>query len=260
MSKKRDKMSRRHQMSKTRTGTQRSSRPKARPLPASKEDKSTSGDLWLAVGIVLIIIAVFIGLYYLAVKRPAQEATAPEPPAAPQAEPAEPQTLTWTEPPEMQIDTAKDYQAIIKTEKGDIRVQLFADKVPLTVNNFVFLARQGFYDGVTFHRVIPDFMAQTGDPAGTGIGGPGYTFEDEFDPTLRHDAAGILSMANRGPATNGSQFFITYAPQPHLDDKHAVFGKVIEGMDVVEGLAARNPQDADAPPGERILTIEIVEG
>ncbi|OGO06882.1 MAG: peptidylprolyl isomerase [Chloroflexi bacterium RBG_13_56_8] len=161
----------------------------------------------------------------------------------------------------MAIDLSKSYEAILKTEKGDVRLALYADKAPQTVNNFVFLARQGFYDNVTFHRVIPDFMAQTGDPTGTGSGGPGYTFADEFDPTLRHDSEGIVSMANTGQSnTNGSQFFILYAPQPHLNDRHSVFGKVIEGMDVIKALTPRNPADnPTAPPGDQILTIEIVE-
>jgi len=141
-----------------------------------------------------------------------------------------------------------------------VRIKLFADKAPVTVNNFVFLSRQGFYDGVTFHRVISGFMAQTGDPTGTGTGGPGYSFEDEFDPSLRHDSEGIVSMANAGPNTNGSQFFITYAPEPHLDNVHTVFGKVIEGMDVVKSLKERDPsKDPNAPPGDKILTIEVIE-
>ena len=160
----------------------------------------------------------------------------------------------------MSLDLAKNYQAVLKTEKGNVRLELYDDKAPVTVNNFVLLSRQGYYDGVTFHRVIPGFMAQTGDPTATGTGGPGYRFEDEFDPALRHDSEGIVSMANAGSNTNGSQFFITYTPLPYLDDQHAVFGKVIEGMDVVSALTPRDPsEDPNAPPGDRILAIEIIE-
>jgi len=166
--------------------------------------------------------------------------------------------MQWTESPAMEIDATKKYTATIKTEKGDIVVELFADKAPKTVNNFVFLARQGYYDNVTFHRVIPGFMAQTGDPTGTGRGGPGYSFEDEFHPDLRHDSEGILSMANSGPGTNGSQFFITYGPTPHLDDRHTVFGKVREGMDVLLSLRERDPA-TDTELGDLIVTISITE-
>jgi peptidyl-prolyl cis-trans isomerase B (cyclophilin B) len=123
--------------------------------------------------------------------------------------------------------------ATIDTPRGVIKIQLFADKTPKTVENFVTLANKGFYNGLKFHRVIADFMIQGGCPEGTGRGGPGYKFADEFDPSLRHDSAGILSMANAGPNTNGSQFFITHGPTPHLDGKHSVFGKVIAGLDVV---------------------------
>jgi cyclophilin family peptidyl-prolyl cis-trans isomerase len=129
----------------------------------------------------------------------------------------------------------------------------------MTVENFVNLARSGFYDGTTFHRVIAGFMAQGGDPTGTGTGGPGYTFGDEFSPDLRHDAPGVLSMANAGPGTNGSQFFITYGPTPHLDGRHSVFGRVVEGMDVVRSIRERDSQ-RDREPGDRIDTIEIEEG
>ncbi|MDE2802542.1 MAG: peptidylprolyl isomerase, partial [Chloroflexota bacterium] len=132
--------------------------------------------------------------------------------------------LQYDAPPALTIDPEKSYTATFKTVKGDIVIELIADKVPNTVNNFVFLAREGFYDDTTFHRVIPDFMAQGGDPTGTGTGGPGYRFADEFHPSLRHDKPGILSMANAGPNTNGSQFFITHGPTPHLDNRHAVFG------------------------------------
>ena len=132
----------------------------------------------------------------------------------------------------MTIDTSKQYTATIEIEKGSMILELFASDVPVTVNNFVFLAREGFYDGTTFHRVIPDFMAQGGDPAGTGAGGPGYKFADEF--TRHTHVTGALSMANSGPNTNGSQFFITYAPQPHLDRKHTVFGQLALGMNVLK--------------------------
>lgn len=123
--------------------------------------------------------------------------------------------------------------ATIETEKGDIKIELFEDKAPITTKNFIDLAEKGFYDGLTFHRVIRGFMIQGGDPKGDGTGGPEHTIKDEFHPDLKHDAAGILSMANSGPNTGGSQFFITEGPQPHLDNKHSIFGKVIEGIDIV---------------------------
>ncbi len=160
--------------------------------------------------------------------------------------------------PAMVIDPKKKYTANFKTEVGDFSIELFADKAPKTVNNFVFLARDGFYDGVTFHRVIKGFMAQGGDPTGTGMGGPGYKFADEFHKDLRHNSAGILSMANAGPGTNGSQFFITFGPTPHLDNRHSVFGKVSAGMDVVLSIPERDPQRARTP-GTKIHSIEIVE-
>ena len=161
-------------------------------------------------------------------------------------------------PPSGALDTSKQYTARFKTERGDFVVELYADRAPLTVENFVNLARAGFYDGTTFHRVINGFMAQGGDPTGTGTGGPGYQFKDEFHPSLRHDGPGVLSMANAGSGTNGSQFFITYAATPHLDDRHSVFGKVTEGMDVVRSIRERDPQ-RDRNPGDRIETIEITE-
>ncbi|MFC2056883.1 peptidylprolyl isomerase [Chloroflexota bacterium] len=142
--------------------------------------------------------------------------------------------MSYSAPPPMAIDTSKQYTATIETGKGDIVLELFASDVPVTVNNFVFLAREGFYDGTTFHRVIPDFMAQGGDPTGTGSGGPGYSFTDEF--TEHTHVTGALSMANAGPNTNGSQFFITYAPQPHLNGMHSVFGQLVDGMDVLEAM------------------------
>jgi len=141
---------------------------------------------------------------------------------------------TYSAPPLMTIDPKKDYFATIETDKGNILLELFAADAPKTVNNFVFLAREGFYDGVVFHRVIPGFMAQGGDPTGTGRGGPGYTFADEFSGQ-RH-GTGTLSMANAGPNTNGSQFFITYAPQPHLDGRHSVFGQMISDIEVLKAI------------------------
>ncbi len=164
----------------------------------------------------------------------------------------------WSNPPEMVIDPKKKYKATIETEKGSMIIDLFADKTPKTVNNFVFLAREGFYDGTIFHRVIPDFMAQGGDPTGTGRGGPGYRFADEFHPALKHSKAGILSMANAGPGTNGSQFFITHLPTPHLDGKHSVFGEIVGGMDVLMSIPARDPQRPEAP-GVKINKITIEE-
>jgi peptidyl-prolyl cis-trans isomerase B (cyclophilin B) len=156
----------------------------------------------------------------------------------------------------MVIDPTKTYTATMHTEKGDIEIELFAADVPKTVNNFVFLAREGFYDGVTFHRVIPGFMAQGGDPTGTGTGGPGYRFADER-ASNRH-LEGTLSMANAGPNTNGSQFFICYAPQPHLDGRHTVFGRVTKGMETVRALRERDPQ-RDRTPGDKITSIDIHE-
>ena len=158
----------------------------------------------------------------------------------------------------MVIDPKNKYTATFKTEAGDFVVELYADKAPKTVNNFVFLARDHFYDGVTFHRVIKGFMAQGGDPTGTGTGGPGYKFADEFHPSLRHTGPGILSMANAGAGTNGSQFFITYSATPHLDNHHTVFGKVIKGLDVVLAIPERDPSRA-RQPGTKINSIEITE-
>jgi len=160
---------------------------------------------------------------------------------------AAPKHRTYSTPPPMTIDTGKQYTATIETEKGNIILELFASDVPATVNNFVFLVREGFYDGTTFHRVIPGFMAQGGDPTGTGTGTPGYRFADEF--TEYTHVAGALSMANSGPNTNGCQFFITYSPQHHLDGKHSVFGQLIEGMDVLEKIKQ----------GDAIVRITIEE-
>ena len=186
----------------------------------------------------------------------------PKPAAAQESTESQPvqKPKSYSAPPPMTIDPDKSYTATVQLEKGgEFVIELFAKEAPKTVNNFVFLSREGYYDGVTFHRVIAGFMAQGGDPTGTGAGGPGYRFEDEFHPDRRHDSAGVLSMANAGPGTNGSQFFITFVATPFLDDKHTVFGKVIEGMDVVNGISLRDPGAATAP-GDAIATIAIEEG
>lgn len=142
----------------------------------------------------------------------------------------------YSSPPPMAVATDRTYQVSIETGKGTIELELYPEYAPKTVNNFVFLAQEGFYDGVSFHRVISNFMIQGGDPTGSGRGGPGYRFEDEFDGNpLRHER-GVISMANAGPGTNGSQFFITHGPQPHLDGRHTVFGKVTKGLDVVDSI------------------------
>ena len=201
-------------------------------------------------------------------------------PAAPTAAPpaAEPAMKQWDAPPAMTIDTSKDYTAVIELEKGgEIVIDLFEDGAPTTVNNFVFLAREGFYDGVTFHRVLEGFMAQTGDPTGTGGGGPGYRFDNEVSPDLRHDGPGVLSMANagmrNGQGTNGSQFFITFRETHFLDGYnldgsekdcaaescHSVFGQVDESsMDEVMNISLRDPGSATTP-GDVIRTIRIEE-
>lgn len=156
----------------------------------------------------------------------------------------------WSSPPAMHIDTVKTYYATIETNKGTIELELYPQYAPKTVNNFVFLARDGFYDGITFHRVISNFMVQGGDPTGTGHGGPGYSFEDEFlNNPLLHEAK-VISMANAGANTNGSQFFITHAPQPHLNGKHTVFGKVVNGQDVVDAIRQ----------GDKMTKVTIREG
>lgn len=165
----------------------------------------------------------------------------------------------YDSPPPMTIDPAKKYYAVVELEKGgSFVIELYPDKAPITVNNFVFLAREGFYDGVTFHRVLDGFMAQTGDPTGTGGGGPGYQFQNE-DSDLIFDKPGVVAMANAGRDTNGSQFFITYAPAPHLNGLHTIFGQVIEGMDVVDGITRRDPNTNPSFTGDTIKTITITE-
>jgi len=182
----------------------------------------------------------------------AGEAPAPQP--SPEPTPP-PKKKSYSAPPPMVIDTSKQYTATFETEKGNLVVELFAKDVPVTVNNFVFLAREGFYDGSTFHRIIPGFMAQGGDPTGTGMGNAGYRFNDEFSQHTHE--AGTLSMANSGPNTNSCQFFITYAPQHMLDGRHAVFGQLIKGMDVLKKLTPRDPSQNPNFVGDKVIRITI---
>lgn len=162
--------------------------------------------------------------------------------------------------PPLVIDLSKKYSARLETEKGDVLVQLFAEQTPITVNNFVFLARQGWYDRITFHRVLENYIVQSGDPSGTGYGGPGYAFISEISPDLSFDQAGLIAMANAGRDTNGSQFFLTLAPAPHLNGAYPIFGRVTEGMEVLYRITPRDPsQFPPPPPGDRLFSVTILE-
>jgi cyclophilin family peptidyl-prolyl cis-trans isomerase len=229
---------------------------------------------WLWAGGIIALVLIAAGIIWLVAGRGRVGGTATSGDVGATPDPAARNGM-YAQPPPMEIDPNKTYVATIETEKGNIVAQLYADKAPMTVNNFVFLAREGFYDNTTFHRVLPDFMAQAGDPTGTGTGGPGYQFADEFSPDLKHDGPGVLSMANSGANTNGSQFFITFEATPWLDaydaqgnlkdcqqpdvSCHAVFGRVTEGMDVLESLTPRDPTQNPTFPGDRIITIRIEE-
>lgn len=155
----------------------------------------------------------------------------------------------WNTPPEMQIDPEKTYLVKMETSKGLIELELYPEHAPKTVNNFVFLTQEGYYDGIKFHRVINNFVIQGGDPTGTGAGGPGYKFEDEVSGNPLNHETNVISMANAGPNTNGSQFFITHSPQPHLDGKHTVFGKVVSGTEVVDSIRQ----------GDEMVKVEVSE-
>jgi len=168
---------------------------------------------------------------------------------------------SWYNQPEQVIDPEKEYIATIETEKGDIVIELYPDTAPVNVNSFVFLTQQDWYDEVTFHRVLPDFVAQAGDPTGTGIGFPGYRCGDEVTAERTFDQPGVVSLANSGPNTNGSQFFITFSPTPNLNANFTIIGQVIEGLDVAESLSPRDPQQGDPnlPPGDKIVNITVEE-
>ena len=165
----------------------------------------------------------------------------------------------YNAPPPLVIDESSTYDAIITTENGQMRLRLFAEEAPLAVNNFVFLANQGFYDGITFHRVLQDFMAQGGDPTGSGGGGPGYQFANETNNALSFDRPGVLAMANAGADTNGSQFFITFGPQEYLDGGYTIFGELIDGVEVLSAISLRNPEQNPTVPGDTIIRIDIEE-
>jgi cyclophilin family peptidyl-prolyl cis-trans isomerase len=208
----------------------------------AEQTERTIRTIGIAVVVLIVLVIGYLGITNLQAGAP--EATEPGP-------------KQYAEPPPMTIDPTKTYLAQFTMENGgEFTVQLFADKAPITVNNFVFLARDGFYDGLTFHRVMEGFMAQGGDPLGTGAGDPGYSFEDEFSD-LMFDRAGLLAMANSGPNTNGSQFFITFDATPHLNNLHTIFGEVIDGMDVVNAITRREP--GSATPADAIETITIIE-
>lgn len=218
---------------------------KAKRRAMEKARRARNAQL-IALG-VIIVVAIALVWYFL--------------PAAdePVAESPEVKQLQYDSPPPMTIDTSKQYYATIEMEKGgEIVIQLYPDKAPITVNNFVFLAREGYYDETTFHRVLPDFMAQGGDPTGTGGGGPGYLFQNE-DSDLTFDKAGVVAMANAGRDTNGSQFFITFSPQEYLNGGYTIFGQVVEGMDVVRDIRLRDPQQNPNFEGDKIKRITISE-
>ncbi len=230
------------------------------------ERKTSAGGI-----IAALVVVGILGILAFILFNPAPAPTA----AAPTAEPFAPATSvavptaaaapvstkkTYTAAPPMTIDPAKSYTATITTPRGDIVVKLRPDLAPQSVNNFVFLAREGFYDGLTWHRVIQGFMAQGGDPLGTGGGGPGYTIKDEFTQQVKFDKPGVLAMARPSvPDSAGSQFFITTAPAPHLDGQYTIFGEVTKGQEIVDGIPLRDPATAPAP-GEQITKVAITEG
>ena len=206
-------------------------------------------DLTLIIIVILVLAVAIIGGNIIKSRQAANTV-----PAA-----SEPQFKQYTTAPPMTIDTSRQYLATVKMEKGgEFVIELFADKAPTTVNSFVFLAREGYFNGVTFHRVLDGFMAQTGDPTGTGGGGPGYQFETE-DSDLVFDRPGVVAMANAGRDTNGSQFFITFVPTPQLNGGYTIFGQVISGMDVVNGITRRDPEKSPDFTGDVIASITISE-
>ena len=243
-------------MPKRNSSARRKKREENRPL-------KLDGIQLAGIAIVIVIVASAIWLTALTYK-PAKQTTAPvNQPTNPVSQPTEPvnqpSAKQWTTAPTMAVDVHKQYFANVNMAKGgEFVIQLYPDKAPITVNSFVFLASQGFYNGVTFHRVLEGFMAQGGDPTGTGMGGPGYQFVNE-NSDLKFDKTGVVAMANAGPDTNGSQFFITFSPQPQLNGGYTIFGQVISGMDLVNGLTRRDPNQNPTFPGDAMESVTITE-
>ena len=218
------------------------------------KQKSSQGSqkMILQVVSITIIVVVIAGLGWAIINRQKSAQTTAQTPEQTGSD-------QYSAAPPMTIDQAKQYFATVKMANGgEFVIQLFPDKAPITVNSFVFLARQGFFDGVTFHRVLQNFMAQGGDPTGTGGGGPGYEFVNE-NSDLKFDKAGVVAMANSGPDTNGSQFFITFGPTPNLNGGYTIFGQVISGMDVVNSIKLRDPQQNPTYPGDAMESVTITE-
>lgn len=232
--------------------TTKKTQPPARKNPPSSKSPTRKKREYSDLKLILILIAVVIvaiGVGNL-VKKPASAPSSPTTASG---------VKQYDAPPPMTIDTSKQYFATVKLAKGgEFVIELYADKAPVTVNNFVFLARDGYFDGVTFHRVLAGFMAQTGDPTGTGYGGPGYEFENE-DSDLVFDREGVVAMANAGRDTNGSQFFITFNPVEQLNGGYTIFGQVVSGMDVVKGITLRDPEKSPDYTGDAIESITISE-
>ncbi len=213
----------------------------------SRRQAQTNRNTQIIAGAVILIVLIIIAWLIFANNR------------KPQASGNGTNAKQWTNPPAMTIDQSKQYFATVKMAKGgEFTIQLFPDKAPITVNSFVFLARQGFFNGVTFHRVLSGFMAQGGDPTGTGMGGPGYEFVNE-NSDLKFDKAGVVAMANAGKDTNGSQFFITFGPAPQLNGGYTIFGQVTSGMDVVNKITLRDPDQNPTYAGDAMESVTITE-
>ena len=215
---------------------------------AAEKARQTRNTQMIAAGVIVVVLIALLWALWPKSQPEVVEVDGPTPKA-----------LQYDAPPPMTIDVTKEYYATVTMAKGgEFVIQLFPDKAPITVNSFVFLAREGYFDGVTFHRVLEGFMAQAGDPTGTGMGGPGYEFVNE-DSDLTFDKAGVVAMANAGRDTNGSQFFITFGPQEFLNGGYTIFGQVVEGMDVVNGITRRDPDTNPNFPGDAILSVTIEE-